>query len=130
MWLLKNWLGKNNLCILINRLAVWTVSSGKELLCKLALICRLKTCISNIAKSFYFRYLESCNVPGTAKRKCEPSSSVNSGVHEQKAAVNAIQPLGGISTLQLQFFSSSQLDVTSCQNNDRCSLGMISYPFS
>uniref|UniRef100_A0A8C0IGY7 Period circadian protein homolog 2 n=1 Tax=Bubo bubo TaxID=30461 RepID=A0A8C0IGY7_BUBBB len=35
------------------------------------------------------RYLESCNVPGTAKRKCEPSSSVaslNSGVHEQKAA--------------------------------------------
>lgn len=43
-------------------------------------------------------------MPGTAKRKCEPSSSVNSGVHEQKAAVNAIQPLGGISTLQLQFF--------------------------
>uniref|UniRef100_A0A8C0FKJ8 Period circadian protein homolog 2 n=1 Tax=Bubo bubo TaxID=30461 RepID=A0A8C0FKJ8_BUBBB len=43
------------------------------------------------------RYLESCNVPGTAKRKCEPSSSVaslNSGVHEQKAADNAIQPLG------------------------------------
>lgn len=63
-------------------------------------------------------------MPGTAKRKCEPSSSVHSGVHEQKAAVNAIQPLGGISTLQLQFFASSQLNVTSCQNNDRCSLGM------
>ncbi|XP_051482054.1 period circadian protein homolog 2 isoform X2 [Apus apus] len=43
------------------------------------------------------RYLESCNVPGTAKRKCEPSSSVaslTSGVHEQKTADNAIQPLG------------------------------------
>lgn len=38
-------------------------------------------------------------MPGTAKRKCEPSSSVNSSVHEQKASVNAIQPLGGISTL-------------------------------
>lgn len=38
-------------------------------------------------------------MPGTAKRKCEPSSSVNSGVHEQKASVNAIQPLGGISIL-------------------------------
>uniref|UniRef100_A0A8U8B223 Period circadian protein homolog 2 n=1 Tax=Geospiza parvula TaxID=87175 RepID=A0A8U8B223_GEOPR len=34
------------------------------------------------------RYLESCNVPGTAKRKCEPSTSVaslSSGVHEPKA---------------------------------------------
>uniref|UniRef100_A0A8C3LPH8 Period circadian protein homolog 2 n=1 Tax=Chrysolophus pictus TaxID=9089 RepID=A0A8C3LPH8_CHRPC len=35
------------------------------------------------------RYLESCNVPGTAKRKCEPSSSVNSGVHEQKASLSS-----------------------------------------
>lgn len=43
-------------------------------------------------------------MPGTAKRKCEPSSSVaslNSGVHEQKPADNAVQPLGGISTSQL-----------------------------
>uniref|UniRef100_A0A8U8AZ23 Period circadian protein homolog 2 n=1 Tax=Geospiza parvula TaxID=87175 RepID=A0A8U8AZ23_GEOPR len=43
------------------------------------------------------RYLESCNVPGTAKRKCEPSTSVaslSSGVHEPKAADNSIQPLG------------------------------------
>lgn len=51
-----------------------------------------------------FRYLESCNVPGTAKRKCEPSTSVaslSSGVHEPKAADNSIQPLGGNSTSQL-----------------------------
>ncbi|XP_067158051.1 period circadian protein homolog 2 isoform X2 [Apteryx mantelli] len=43
------------------------------------------------------RYLESCNVPGTSKRKCEPSSNVaslNSGVHEPKTSDNAIQPLG------------------------------------
>uniref|UniRef100_A0A8B9UMD4 Period circadian protein homolog 2 n=1 Tax=Anas zonorhyncha TaxID=75864 RepID=A0A8B9UMD4_9AVES len=53
------------------------------------------------------RYLESCNVPGTAKRKCEPSSSVNSGVHEQKAAVNAIQPLGGPAVLKASGKSSS-----------------------
>ncbi|KAM9184131.1 period circadian protein homolog 2 [Mergus octosetaceus] len=53
------------------------------------------------------RYLESCNVPGTAKRKCEPSSSVNSGVHEQKAAVNAIQPLGGPTVLKASGKSSS-----------------------
>lgn len=68
---------------------------------KLFLTSRLKTCISNIVKSLYFRYLESCNVPGTAKRKCEPSSSVASpisGVHEQKPADNALQRLGGIST--------------------------------
>ncbi|KFW67798.1 Period circadian protein 2, partial [Pygoscelis adeliae] len=49
------------------------------------------------------RYLESCNVPGTAKRKCEPSSSVaslNSGVHEQKPADNAMQPLGDPAVLK------------------------------
>lgn len=60
--------------------------------------------MSNIAKSLCFRYLESCNVPGTSKRKCEPSTSVaslSSGVHEQKAADNSIQPLGGNSTSQL-----------------------------
>ena len=98
MWLLRSWHGKNNLYILINRLAAWIVSSGKEPECKLPLSSRLQAYISNV-KLLYFRYLESCNVPGTAKRKCEPSSSVNSGVHEQKASVNAIQPLGGISTL-------------------------------
>ncbi|XP_014458372.1 period circadian protein homolog 2 isoform X1 [Alligator mississippiensis] len=41
------------------------------------------------------RYLESCNVPGTVKRKCEPSSnstSLNSDDHEQKT-VNAVQPM-------------------------------------
>ncbi|PKU38451.1 hypothetical protein llap_11242 [Limosa lapponica baueri] len=49
------------------------------------------------------RYLESCNVPGTAKRKCEASSSVaslNSGVHEQKTADNGIQPLGDPAVLK------------------------------
>ncbi|KAM6127370.1 period circadian protein homolog 2 isoform 1-T5 [Phoenicopterus ruber ruber] len=48
------------------------------------------------------RYLESCNVPGTAKRKCEPSSvpSLNSGVHGQKPADNAIQPLGDPAVLK------------------------------
>lgn len=37
-------------------------------------------------------------MPGTAKRKCEPSSSVASlasEVHEQKPADSALQPLGG-----------------------------------
>ncbi|OXB83520.1 UNVERIFIED_CONTAM: hypothetical protein H355_006367 [Colinus virginianus] len=52
------------------------------------------------------RYLESCNVPGTAKRKCEPSTSVNSGVHEQKASVNAIQPLGDSTVLKASGKSS------------------------
>ncbi|NXC44955.1 PER2 protein, partial [Penelope pileata] len=52
------------------------------------------------------RYLESCNVPGTAKRKCEPSSSVNSGAHEQKASVNAIQPLGDSTVLKASGKSS------------------------
>lgn len=47
-------------------------------------------------------------MPGTAKRKCEPSSSVaslNSGVHEQKPTDNAIQPLGGIChSFLIEFF--------------------------
>ncbi|XP_030311895.1 period circadian protein homolog 2 isoform X1 [Calypte anna] len=47
------------------------------------------------------RYLESCNVPATAKRKCEPSSSsLNSGVHEQKPPDNAIQPLADPAVLK------------------------------
>uniref|UniRef100_A0A8C0UJK8 Period circadian protein homolog 2 n=1 Tax=Cyanistes caeruleus TaxID=156563 RepID=A0A8C0UJK8_CYACU len=55
------------------------------------------------------RYLESCNVPGTAKRKCEPSTSVaslSSGVHEQKAADNSIQPLGDPAVLKASGKSS------------------------
>ncbi|XP_040468856.1 period circadian protein homolog 2 isoform X1 [Falco naumanni] len=55
------------------------------------------------------RYLESCNVPGTAKRKCEPSSgvaSLNSGVHEQKPADNAVQPLGDPAVLKASGKSS------------------------
>ncbi|NXN93632.1 PER2 protein, partial [Rhinopomastus cyanomelas] len=48
------------------------------------------------------RYLESCNVPGTAKRKCETSSvaSLSSGVHGPKPADNAIQPLGDPAVLK------------------------------
>lgn len=70
-------------------------------------------------------------MPGTAKRKYEASSSVaslNSGVHEQKPADSAIQPLGGISksVFSSSIFASSQLDVTTLQNNDKCSLGMTS----
>uniref|UniRef100_A0A8C3LPZ1 Period circadian protein homolog 2 n=1 Tax=Chrysolophus pictus TaxID=9089 RepID=A0A8C3LPZ1_CHRPC len=38
------------------------------------------------------RYLESCNVPGTAKRKCEPSSSVNSDSTVLKASGKASGP--------------------------------------
>ncbi|XP_064373013.1 period circadian protein homolog 2 [Dromaius novaehollandiae] len=56
------------------------------------------------------RYLESCNVPGTSKRKCEPSSNVaslNSGVHEPKTADNAIQPLGDPAVLKASDKSSA-----------------------
>ncbi|NWX90884.1 PER2 protein, partial [Nothoprocta pentlandii] len=56
------------------------------------------------------RYLESCNVPGTSKRKCEPSSNVaslNAGVHEPKTADNAIQPLGDPAVLKASDKSSA-----------------------
>ncbi|CAM5138946.1 unnamed protein product [Eretmochelys imbricata] len=43
------------------------------------------------------RYLESCSIPGTVKRKCEPSSnavSLSSDDQKQKTADNAIKPSG------------------------------------
>ncbi|XP_074924663.1 period circadian protein homolog 2 isoform X2 [Chelonoidis abingdonii] len=44
------------------------------------------------------RYLESCSIPGTVKRKCEPSSnnaaSLSSDDRKQKTADNAIKPSG------------------------------------
>ncbi|XP_053895238.1 period circadian protein homolog 2 isoform X1 [Malaclemys terrapin pileata] len=44
------------------------------------------------------RYLESCSIPGTVKRKCEPSSnnaaSLSSDDHKQKTADNAVKPSG------------------------------------
>ncbi|XP_067395029.1 period circadian protein homolog 2 isoform X2 [Emydura macquarii macquarii] len=43
------------------------------------------------------RYLESCSVPGTVKRKCEPPSNtalLSSDDHKQKPADNAIKPSG------------------------------------
>uniref|UniRef100_A0A8D0GD46 Period circadian protein homolog 2 n=1 Tax=Sphenodon punctatus TaxID=8508 RepID=A0A8D0GD46_SPHPU len=43
------------------------------------------------------RYLESCNVPGTVKRKCEPSpnaASLDSDVHRQKTTDNTIKSSG------------------------------------
>uniref|UniRef100_A0A8C8RJ48 Period circadian protein homolog 2 n=1 Tax=Pelusios castaneus TaxID=367368 RepID=A0A8C8RJ48_9SAUR len=43
------------------------------------------------------RYLESCSVPGTVKRKSEPSSnaaSLSSDDHKQKLADNALKPPG------------------------------------
>ncbi|KAG6925753.1 period circadian clock 2 [Chelydra serpentina] len=43
------------------------------------------------------RYLESCSIPDTVKRKCEYSSnaaSLSSGDHKQKTAADAIKPSG------------------------------------
>lgn len=70
-------------------------------------------------------------MPGTAKRKCEPSASVaslSSGVHEQKAADDSIQPLGGNSITAFPWlsFAGRQLDATFMRNNDKCILGMTS----
>ncbi|NXA31263.1 PER2 protein, partial [Eudromia elegans] len=56
------------------------------------------------------RYLESCNVPGTSKRKCEPSSNVaslNAVVHESKTADNTLQPLGDPAVLKASDKSSA-----------------------
>lgn len=50
---------------------------------------------------FFFRYLESCNVPITVKRKCQSSSnttSSNSDEDKQKAAERSMQVAEGRKT--------------------------------
>uniref|UniRef100_A0A8C3SSA9 Period circadian protein homolog 2 n=1 Tax=Chelydra serpentina TaxID=8475 RepID=A0A8C3SSA9_CHESE len=49
------------------------------------------------------RYLESCSIPDTVKRKCEYSSnaaSLSSGDHKQKTAADAIKPSGDPAVLK------------------------------